>query len=174
MIPFWRWMTRGTGGTSGSRRFVDRWLVVHLTVGVAIAHLVPIPLQEAATTLLIPVAGVFVGLAFAWGGSAHSLLQSSEVEAVAKHKNGGLEDYVYAFQAAILLVLLTLVAWAIVGLGIVDYVWPTPEHPLAYAIVGVAMFSLSSAMVRECWHVVLAVQMFLLIRIKVRQVNETE
>lgn len=169
MTNFWDWLFYGVGEGPGIYRFWDRWLLLHLFVGVVLALLLPVSLKEAATTLLLPVAGIFIGLSFAWGGNAQALLQTSEIEDASQFRKGGYEEYVFAFQAAILCILVTLVLWTAAGLGLFDAVWPINRCAYSYrAVVGI-LFFFSSMTLRECWHVVLGAQSLLLMRFKIRQ-----
>lgn len=133
------------------------------------AFLLPVSLREAAISLLLPLAGIFIGLSFAWGGNAQALLQTREIENISDHKPGGFEDYIFTFQAAILLILTTLIAWGVAGIGIFDLVWPTMEWPGIYGVVVAVLFFLFSVTLRECWHVVLGAQAMLLMRFHVRR-----
>ena len=169
MITFWQWLMVGTGNGPGIKRFIDWWLLLHVSVAGALAYLLPISLKDAATSLLLPVAGIFIGLSFAWGGNAQALLQSEEIENVSKFKDGGFTDYVYVFQSAILLILVTLCLWAVAGLGIFDIVWPISPKLLSYKAVAFVLFFFSSMTLRECWHVVLGAQSLLLVRFQVRK-----
>lgn len=169
MTTFWSWLCKGSGNGAGLKRFLDRWVLLHIAVGLALAFLVPIPLQDAAVTLLLPVAGIFIGLSFAWGGNAQALLQSKEIENMSSFRDGGYVEYVYAFQAAILLILVTLVLWAIAGLGVFDMVWPTCSNYYLYFLISFFLFFFSSLTVRECWHVVLGAQSMLLARFEIRK-----
>lgn len=169
MSTFWRWFFRGTGEGPGVLRFWDRWLLPHALIGVFLAVALPITLKEAATALLLPVAGIFIGLSFAWGGNAQALLQTSEIENASNFRAGGYEEYVFTFQAAILLILITLGMWAIAGLAIFDDVWPTKENYRVYGTIASILFFLSSMTLRECWHVVLGAQSLLIMRFKIKQ-----
>jgi hypothetical protein len=168
-ISFWRWFFRGTGGKAGFRRLINRWLLFHLALGAGLARIITIDLGTAANAVLLPLAGVLVGLSFAWGGNAQALLQASEIEKLAEKHEGGLSDYAFTFQAAILCVLLTLVLWGIAGLQIFDKAWPTAARPYTYFAVKTMLFTLSSLTVRECWHVVLGAQAMLLSRYFVKR-----
>ncbi len=169
MTTFWKWLIKGTGNGPGIRRFIDWWILFHIAIGVTMAYILPVTLKEAATTLLLPVAGILIGLSFAWGGNAQALLQSDEIEEISSFKKGGFEDYVYTFQSAIFLILVTLCFWAIAGLGIFDSIWPTCSNAIWYGILVGFIFFLSSMTLRECWHVVLGAQQLLLMRFHVRK-----
>ena len=169
MTTFWSWLFKGSGNGAGLKRFLDRWMLLHIAVGLALAFLIPIPLKDAAVTLLLPVAGIFIGLSFAWGGNAQALLQSTEIENMSSFRDGGYVEYVYIFQAAILLILVTLILWAIAGLGVFDMVWPTCSNHYLYFLISFLLFFFSSLTMRECWHVVLGAQSMLLARFQIRK-----
>ncbi|WP_369601632.1 hypothetical protein AAIA72_01205 [Hahella sp. SMD15-11] len=106
---------------------------------------------------------------FCLGGNAQALLQTEEIEEIASFKKGGFEDYVYTFQSAIFLILVTLCFWALAGLGIFDSIWPTRDSKIWYRSVVGFIFLLSSMTLRECWHVVLGAQQLLLMRFEARK-----
>jgi hypothetical protein len=126
-------------------------------------------IQHAGVSLLLPIAGVFIGLTFAWGGNAQALLQTDELAKLSSYRDGGYEEYVYTYQSAILLILLTLCLWALAGLGIFDQVWPTTAHGVQYKCIASILFFFSSMTVRECWQVVIGSQAMLLVRFKIRR-----
>lgn len=165
-MTFWRWFFRGSGGRPGLFRFLDLWLVAHGAIGAALAWAVAAPLETAANAVLLPLAGIFVGLSFAWGGNAQALLQTAEIESVSEHHPGGFEEYVYTFQAAILCILAALTLWGIAGLGVFDHFGPTQLSPRRYGAVEVLLYAIASLAMRECWHVVLGAHALLLMRRK--------
>ena len=166
MRGYWSWLFKGD--RPGLYKFFDRWFVFHVLVGASLAMLLPISLQATASSILLPLASVTVGLSFAWSGSAQALLQSAEIEQLSSFRVGGIEEYVYTFQTAVLCVLITLVSWCVAGLGVFDLVWPKSSIPCVYGMVCFLLFFMSSVTVRECWHVVVGAQQLLLLRYKVR------
>ena len=168
-ISFWVWLFKGSGGKSGLRRLFDRWIILHIGVGVLLAYLVTKPLVDCASSVLLPLAGIIVGLSFAWVGNAQALLQTSEIQDVADKHQGGYVEYVYVYQMAILLILTTLVGWSIAGLSVFDSTWPTPKCIYGYFTVKAVLFGLSSLALRECWHVVLGAQWLLLTQREIKR-----
>lgn len=164
IATFWEWFAVGSGDQPGWRRLANVWLVIHVSIGVVIALAIPIDLQSAASAVLLPLAGVLVGLSFAWAGNAQSLLQTEEIEALSERHPGGFVEYVYVYSLAIFCILLTLGVWTLAGLKIFDGLWPTSGHYKSYLAIKIFLFSISSITVRECWHVVLAAQWMLLMR----------
>ena len=163
-LSFWRWFFAWKGQKSGFLIYADRWLLVHLAVGVLLAWLVPSSLEDASRTSLLPLAAIFIGLSFAWGGNALALLQTEEIEALAQKYGGGLPQYVYAYLSAILVILVSLLLWGLAGLGFFDQLWPTHSHPRQYFVVELILYGLISLTLRECWSVVQSAQLLILTR----------
>jgi hypothetical protein len=170
-VQYWKWLFVGADGhRPGCARFLDRWLFLHLLVGVGMAYVVPVSLSQAANAVLLPLAGIFIGLSFAWGGNANALLQTEEILDVSRHVAGGLAEYAYVYATAILILLATVAIWGIAGLDVFDKVWPTHDSFWYGAISGLT-YGVSSVALRECWHVVLGAQYLLLSRSKVQQLK---
>src|SRR5205085_1505555 len=85
---FWRWFFRDGSTRAGWHRLLNRWCYFHLAVGAVLSWLVPYDLKTAASTVLLPLVGVLVGLSFAWAGNAQSLLQSEEIETLSEYHEG--------------------------------------------------------------------------------------
>jgi hypothetical protein len=151
---------------------LDSWVFVHAAVGVVLAISVPLSVKECADSVLFPLAGVLVGLSFAWAGNAQALLQSSELQDLSSYHPGGFAHYVFTFQTAILVLLVTLVLWAIGGLSLFDCIWPTPKDRIMYHLVKLTLFALSSLSIRECWHVVLGAQWMLLAQATIKKAKK--
>ena len=159
---FWKWLFRGLSHRPGYTQLADRWIFVHMITGSAIAIVSDVPLHEAAHTVLLPLAGIFIGLSFAWIGSAQALMQEKEMEKLAKHHPDGIETYVYTFQLAILIILVTLAAWGLAGLKVFDSI--SCKHPVLHFKLEAILYFLSSLTLRECWHVVMASQLMVILR----------
>jgi hypothetical protein len=158
---FWKWFFRGLRSRSGlSRLLLGWWTLAHGALGVSLAFLIDKPLNEIATGFLLPLASILVGLSFAWAGNAQALLQTDEIEKLVKHLPDGIETFLYGFQGAILVILITMTLWGLAAVGIFDRLEPVAEALL---------FALASLAVRECWHVVLATQLLLLSRFTMRK-----
>lgn len=140
-----------------------------MIVGALLSCLLPMTVQAAGLGLLLPIAGVFIGLTFAWGGNAQALLQSDELSRLSSFRTGGYEEYLYTYQSAVLLILVTLCCWALAGLGIFDKVWPKDSNRWEYKLISGILFFLSSLTVRECWQVVMGSQAMLMVRFKIRR-----
>jgi hypothetical protein len=172
-MSYWAWLFGWRGHRAGIRRFLDRWILLHALVGGLLSTAVQATVQQAANTVLLPLAGIFVGLCFAWAGNAQALLQTKEIEAMARHHQSGqgLREYVFVYQTAILVLMSTIAVWGVAGLGVFDATWPTISRPIAYRCAGFGLFFISSIALRECWHVVLGAQFLLISRSDLQ--NET-
>lgn len=174
-LSFWWWLVKGSGGHSGLwRLFLNRWVILHLVIGVGLAFLVPVCLRQAASIVLIPLIGILIGLSFAWAGNAQALMQSSEIKELTKHHKGGFTEYVFIYQTAILVILVTLVVWALAGLSVFDDVWPTQGRRIWYFVVEAVIYALSSMTLRECWQVVLGTQVMLIVQTKIKEAKEKQ
>jgi hypothetical protein len=173
-LDFWKWFFVGRDSRAGWKRFVNRWLILHAGVGALLIWLIPVTLEKSAQTVLLPLAGVFVGMTFAWVGNAQAVLQSPELDRVSANRAGGIEDYVHTFQAAILTILTTLVVWGSAALGLLERPcgWACPTW--GYEVVGAALYGLASLALRECWHVMLGAQMLFLMQVFVRKLPKPE
>jgi hypothetical protein len=162
IFSFWYWFFFGSGGKPGFRRIINFWIIFHIIIGLVLACIVKIDLISCARTVILPLASIFVGLSFAWIGNAYAFLQTEKMEMIAKYHAGGFIEYAYTFQTAILTILISLVLWGICGLEVFDKTWPTPSNCITYFIIKIVLFTISSLALRECWHVVLAVQWILI------------
>lgn len=170
---YWYWFFKGSGGKPGYRRIVNRWIMIHLLIGFALAVLVKTNLSVSANSVLLPLAGILVGLTFAWAGNAQALIRSGEIGKLSEYHEGGFIEYVYLYQTAILIILVTLVFWGFAGLGIFDQYWPKWwPNSLAvdsYFIVKSILFTFASLTIRVCWQVVMGVQLMLIAQKKIKE-----
>lgn len=166
---YWSWFFKGTGGKAGIRRIVNKWIFFHLLIGVVMTILVQLDLQKTASAVLLPLAGIFVGLTFAWAGNAQALLRSDEMDKLSDYHGGGFTEYVFTYQTAILTTLVTLSCWGIAGLGIFDTLLPAHANSRQYFVVKTALFTLSSLSFRECWHAVMGAQWMLLMQREIKK-----
>ena len=165
-LSFWLWFLKGN--KPGYRRYFDLWLIVHLIVGIVISLYVNIGLTLIANAVLLPLASIFVGLSFAWAGNAQSLMQSEEIEKLSTFKTGGLKEYVFIYQSAILMIMTTLILWALVGIHTFDSLATMPNIFYVKFIAKMLLITLSSITIRECWQVIMGTQWLLLVRKQIR------
>lgn len=168
LISYWQWLFKGSGARPGYRRILDKWLLMHIPIGVILSLLTSLDLQACANAVLLPLAGILIGLSFAWAGNAHALLQTEEIGKLSEYHQGGFVEYVFIYQSAILTILVTLIFWGFAGLGIYDQTWPTRCNPKIYFSVKTFLFVLSSLTLRECWQVVSGAHWMLRIRKEIK------
>ena len=66
---FWKWLFCGLNDRPGFLQLIDWWFPFHVVIGLVLAKVVDMSLHEAAQTFLLPLAGIFIGLSFAWVGT---------------------------------------------------------------------------------------------------------
>jgi hypothetical protein len=154
----------------GIRAYLDGWLVFHIVVGILLMLAVPVKINEAAKSILLPLAGIFIGLTFAWGGNAVSLMQSKEIDMLADFRLGGLKQYVFKFQAAILVLLITIISWGLAGLNVFEFLYKKLQPNIIYNTIEACLYFLTSIALRDCWHVVMGAQSMVLLRSAMKKV----
>jgi len=170
-MKFWTWFFKGSGNRSGFRKLFDRWFFFHVIIGFIFSCFIPVDLNTAANSVLLPLVGILVGLTFAWAGNAQALLQSPEISEFAEYSKGGFVDYVFTYQLAILVILITIVIWALAGLEVFDKVWPKDRYSTEYFITSLILYLILSLTLRECWHVVLGAQFMIMAQRKIKKLK---
>lgn len=166
---YWGWFLFGSGSEPGYKRLVNRWAYLALIVGGLVASAVDVPLDSCASAVFLPLAGVLVGLAFAWAGNAQALLQSDEIHEMADEHPGGFVEYVYTYQTSILSILVVLVLWGLAGMKVFDGQYGIAGvYPAWYWLTKASLFAFSSIAIRECWQVVLGAQWMLISQKEIR------
>ena len=172
MVRFAHWFFKGTGAKPGIRKILNLRLLFHFIVGYVVFLIVPVDLKSAGNTGLLPLTGILVGLAFAWGGNAQALLQTPEIEALAKRHPGGFEEYIFSYQLAIFLILTALCSWGLAGLGVFDQPSPFSWGHRLYPVAGTMLYGIASLAIQECWSVVRGAQLFLMMRNTIRKARD--
>jgi sterol desaturase/sphingolipid hydroxylase (fatty acid hydroxylase superfamily) len=170
-ITYWYWLFTNKKDFQGYKKIFNKWLWLHFSIGVLLTMTVPLSLSQASNTVLLPLAGVFIGLSFAWAGNAQALLESKEIYEFSKNRKSGLLEYMYTFQTAILVIIVTLVLWGLAGLHLFDEKWLKINMPYLYYIIKTLLYFMSSLTLRECCHVVLGSQYLLQTKINNRAKN---
>ena len=183
-MNFWQWFFLGSSEpesgpqkSTGSKKskpgilaYFDIWLIGHLCIGAILMLIVPMAINDAARSILLPLAGIFIGLTFAWGGNAVSLMQSDEINVIANFNRGGMQVYAFRFQAAILILLVTMVCWGLAGLNVFEPIRANKNLKINYAIIEVFLYFFISLSIRDCWHIVMGAQSMVLLRRSVKKV----
>lgn len=163
IYKYWRWLLKGDKKNNvapGIRMYWNWWLVAHVAVGILLAYFATIKPSKAACTILLPLAGIFIGLAFAMASNSIGLLQTTEIGRLVD-LNGGIEKYTFKYQTSVLIVLICLVSWGVAGLEIFDF-----KYAVSVFVVKSFLYSFSSFTIRECWQVILGTQYMLITRDK--------
>lgn len=188
MPTFWKWFLFGHEAGAGWRRIVDGWVVGHVIIGFCLFVTIPMPTMKASGVVLIPLASIFIGLTFAWIANVQSILASSEIEKFVEYRSGGFPEYVFPFQLGVLTVLICLLAWGLAGVGVMGFAFGKCSALLkgdgggnaftwskvawesifgecrGFSISEVALYSLISFSVRECWRLISGTMLLLISR----------
>ena len=165
-FSFWGWLAKGAGGKAGWRNLWDWWLLLHVSVGIALTYAVKDDIAKVAGNVLLPLTAVLIGLSIAWAGNALALLQSQEIVMLTSHHPDGSVGYVYTYQLAILSLLITIGGWGLAALGVFDCV--LAAHPVGRRALVFLLFGWTSLCVRECWGVMQFTHLILLARQTIR------
>lgn len=159
---FWRWLLEPGETPRGLWNVVDPYLALHGVIGIGVALLAIPGLAAAASIVTFPLAGVVIGLAFAWGANAVAVMQTPEIQKLGERVPGGVEEYLRLFQLSVLIVLGVVVCWGLCGLSVPQKAVSLimGEHvPMALRIGGrVVMYALLSLAIRTAWEVVVGTQ----------------
>ncbi len=163
---FWKWLL-----TNGLRQFFDKWIFFHLVLGYFLQSLLKIPLHEVAMKAFVPFSALLIALVFAWSGSITSILQAKEMNDIRKANGFTIfKDYVFNFQLATLLNFVLIVSWAFISLD------PFKGHQTNhyfYIFIRITVYAFSSLVVRECWNMILRLQLHLISIAMIRDKNKT-
>jgi len=154
-FSFWAWLIR-----KGLPSFFDGWLLFHLIIGFIFQHFLKMPLFELAWKLIIPFAAILVAIVFAWSGNISTLLQTNEMDEVQKYNNFDIYiNYVFNFQLVTLVNLSLIITWSLLGLD--PFKGVVVRHSV-YVIGRILVFAFTSIAIRECWTMILRLQLHLI------------
>lgn len=164
-MKYWHWLFKGNNGRPGIKRFINRWLILHIGIGFILSIVVPLPIYDAADTIIIPLAMLFVGFIFVWL-HLQNILNSEKISAMLSTHPYSYEKYACVYQTAILMFIFTLCVWGVGDLHVYDDIL---GRSIFCFLVKVFLYSMVSLTLRECWHLVLGVS-----KISVLNMTRTE
>ncbi len=163
-FSFWQWFFRGTAN-DGWRLFVSINSLTHAVIAIILSTLIAKDLASIAGLVILPLAGVLVGMTFAWGANAYAIIQTKEIRLLAKQRSGGVSRYAYLYQLAILVILTTLILWGIIALfADKDF---KKSSPICNFVFSFVLWFLTSLSVNECWSTIEATRSLLMARIEI-------
>ena len=150
---FWTWLViRDSQGHRGLSNVFNVWLVFHFFAAIALAGLLEIHPAVIARSVALPGAAILVGLAFGWAGRSASILQDKSFSKFLIHHGAPPEGYVYAFQLAILSMLIFIAVSLILlsgGLG-----FSFGDEAVNNFLNRFLLFFIASIAVRESWGII--------------------
>ncbi len=157
---FWKWFLFGLGAREksrpGYRRLLSWFIVLDVMLGIGAMFLTDKSFEQLATSVLVPLAGVFVGVSLTWGGAAQSTMDSNELRMMGLARSDGeYADYPYAFQSAVLVIFTSLVLWGGAGMGLWDKIVKLAAGPWLRIVIGAILVGFISMSIRLCWQMIL-------------------
>lgn len=156
ILSFWGWFfSEGLPSF-----FKDWWSLVHIMLGITIACCIKLPLQDISQKAFLPLGSIFIAIVFAWSGSISAILQSGEVDKIRESSGVNLfRSYVFSFQMTVLISFGLLIFWGLAALNPFENL--SKVAPLR-TLARVLLYSYTSLAIRECWLMVLRLQLHLL------------
>lgn len=173
-LSFKHWLVTSEKAGGGLARWWNSYLLVHAAVGIGLGLAFQQDLSDRARSVVLPLAGVLVGLTFAWAATAISIVSSTEFRRIMVGSRQGVRGTANYYQLAILAVLSATVLWALAGLG----PFRVPLGASAVAVVNKAiamsLFGVTSFAVMECWSAVNLTRLTLLLYNTVKQSDDSK
>jgi hypothetical protein len=153
MVSFWRWLFLGAAnGPPGIFNVLNWYLPIHLIVGLIAASFIRSDPFDFAAKALFPAASILIGMSLAWTTRAATILQTGDLRKALFNAKRPAEDYVYAFQLSILIIVIMVAYVSVMAGGGIEVVVFGPD--LDQRISGITLYTLLSISLRECWGVV--------------------
>lgn len=174
---FWQWLfKRDAQGDFGFNNLVDWQNLLGLVVSLATALLANHSAANISSGLALPIAAVLIAVSFAWAGRSTSLLQDKEFSEFIIENGAPPEGYLYSFQLAIGVALISLIVSASIANKI--FLGTTGSLYVDEAINRFFLVFSSWIAARECWGVIsfsnkLAIQFYEVRRRKLAQQNKS-
>lgn len=150
---FWDWLVkRDADGDRGLSNIVNRWLIFHIAIGTAAAFTSHIDATLVARTVALPGSAILIGLAFGWAGRSAGLLQDKSFSKFLIENGPSPEGYVYAFQLAVLAVLVFIATALVLIMGGTGLSTNSARND--DAINRGILFFVGSIAVRESWGII--------------------
>lgn len=153
MVSFWRWLALGArSGPAGIRNVLNFYLLIHAGVAWLAISLIRSDPFEFASKALFPAASILIGMSLAWTTRAATILQTDDLREALFRDERPAEDYVYAFQLAILVIIVMVTYVSIMAGGGLRVRILSAEWDEWWS--GFFLYFLLSLSLRECWGVV--------------------
>ena len=171
---FWKWVCTGIQDENGVSKsgfslFFDWWMIAHLTISSVCPTIFFNNFEQISTSLVIPLSSVLFGISIAWASTSFSFILSDELIKAARYEPGGIVTFIYSYQLAWLINLITLSVWLLGALVIRDIIPILSKNGYATFLFQFVLYFLLSVSIRECWHVVKQTSHLMLIYIAAKE-----
>ena len=170
---FWLWFLKGKltnqnktsedkfiSITPGYKKIYNKWILFHLLIGLFITFFSKETVERSSMTIMLPLSSALIGITFAWAGNISSILLEPHLKHRIQIRKSKIDDYVFTFQLAALVILTTLCLWGLAGIG----VHPSSDLPFLSSLFKIFLFSMISLSLREGWHVIYGVSALTIVR----------
>lgn len=173
-LNFKHWFLHGNkNSTPGYTRLLDIRTVLDLSIGAVVTIFVSIPLQEASTSILLPLTGVLIGVCASWAAPAQEVLSSQKMIPFLKSHKGGPCEYFLILQLVVFVMLFAIVLWGGAGIGLFESL-NSPElngKKAIYHIISIFLYGILSLALRTCWEAVLFTHYVMCAKLQVLDTN---
>jgi hypothetical protein len=114
--------------------------------------LMPVSPYAFAAKALFPAASILVGMAVAWTSRAAAVLQDEKFRSAVIDNDRPIEAYLYGYQLSLLIIIVMVIFVSITANGGIQ-IYGFSQR-IAEATTAIAMYSLLSISIRECWSVI--------------------
>ena len=172
-MKYWKWFF-----FKGYKSIANRWLVLHLFVGILLGFLSNNNLNDIAIAVIFPASGMLLSVCMAWSGAFTALINSKEI-IILKSKIKEVDKdvrYIYNYQTSVLILLITATAWAIIAIigdSIkIAIIYHCYYEEQTFLIIKTALFTMSSIAIRETWGITNYANALQVAKTKIADINE--
>lgn len=173
---FWEWLfQRDSEGDRGVENLFDLPNFIGLVLALCFAVLSSKSASLISSGLALPIAAVLIAVSFAWAGRSTSILQDKEFSEFIIQHGAPAEGYLYSFQLAFGIALLSLIVSGAIAKEI--YIGSVGNPVFDEVINRFLLILFSWVAARECWGVIsfsnkLAIQFYAVRKEKLERVAQ--
>lgn len=181
VFNFWSWFIHGFKSEEGKRicnrgfsQLFDWWFLAFPVISMLLSCYTNHSICDISRVIIIPLMSVMIGLSVAWIGSTFSIAMTDEVFALFKNNIYELVDYLYMFQAILLVLLVTVVMWVLASITNTALLPDFFSGIQVLFIVRFILFFMLCMSVRECWQLVVGSYMLIISHLNVKEIDHSK
>ncbi len=150
---------------------IDWWCILYALISVVLSCYANESLNEISRVLIIPLLSIMIGMTIAWTGVTFSIAMSNELLKLFKDKAVDLVDYLYMFQAVLLVLVTTIALWSLASILNHSFLPSFFSKNEIVFLCRFVLFFLLCMSVRECWGVVVGTYLLIISHINVKDID---